>query len=200
VIGLAGRSLSRFICHLSLLAIIPCERDTHLLWTYIHHLLYNISFCASSASLLPSARTGGEPGYPTVTIAVDRTDHNLLFQQDTSNVSALRRHSTMSPTTPAEAMHTVPIANRPRHGSWWNTIMFPLLFNVGILGLSFAQMCALPLLLVPFVGRRMFEGVIDWSKDGFGRLCESTEQSVTQAGERGRAVLASRNRSALLCC
>ena len=87
----------------------------------------------------------------------------------------------MSPPSPAAApdndaappMHTIPIADRPRHGTWWNTLMFPLLFNLGILGISSAQVCAVPLLLVPFVGRRLFEGVVDWTKDGFGRLRES---------------------------
>ena len=74
-------------------------------------------------------------------------------------------------------MHTIPIADRPRHGSWWNTLMFPLLFNLGILGISTAQMCALPLLLIPVVGRRMFGGVVDWTKDGFGRLRESASTS-----------------------
>jgi hypothetical protein len=78
-------------------------------------------------------------------------------------------------------MHTIPIADRPRHGSWWNTLMFPLLFNLGILGISTAQMCALPLLLIPVVGRRMFGGVVDWTKDGFGRLRESA--STTQRGD-----------------
>ena len=66
----------------------------------------------------------------------------------------------MAPTAPAAApdndaappMHTIPIADRPRHGTWWNTLMFPLLFNLGILGISSAQVCAVPLLLVPFVG------------------------------------------------
>lgn len=79
------------------------------------------------------------------------------------------------------ALFSTPITERPRHGTWWNTIAFPLLFNLGMLGINSAQFCALPLLLVPFIGRRCFEGVIDWTKDGFGRLrkCSSPGNADT---------------------
>lgn len=48
--------------------------------------------------------------------------------------------------------------------------MFPILFNLGILGIASAQACALPLLLIPVVGKRAFMGTVNWTKDGFGRL------------------------------
>ena len=70
-------------------------------------------------------------------------------------------------------LHTIPIVDRPPHGSWWNTIMFPILFNLGILGIASAQACALPLLLIPVVGKRAFMGTVNWTKDGFGRLRKS---------------------------
>lgn len=51
--------------------------------------------------------------------------------------------------------------------------MFPILFNLGILGIASAQACALPLLLIPVVGKRAFMGTVNWTKDGFGRLRKS---------------------------
>lgn len=70
-------------------------------------------------------------------------------------------------------MHTIPIADRPPHGPWFSKIFFPLLFNIGSIGINSAQFLAVPLLLIPVVGRRWFEAVIGWTKDGYGRLCTS---------------------------
>lgn len=71
------------------------------------------------------------------------------------------------------SLHTIPIAQRPPHGPISSRIFFPLLFTLAQLGLIFAQVVALPLLLIPFVGRSAFKNVIDYTKDGYGRLCES---------------------------
>jgi hypothetical protein len=71
-------------------------------------------------------------------------------------------------------MYTIPIAERPPHGPLITKILFPLLFNLGQLGINSAQFAALPLLLIPWFGRRMFDAAIDWTKDGYGRLREST--------------------------
>lgn len=72
----------------------------------------------------------------------------------------------------ASDMHTIPISDRPPHGPLFSKIFFPLLFDLGIIGIHTTQLCALPLLLIPIWGRKWFEAVIDWTKDGFGRLRE----------------------------
>lgn len=71
-------------------------------------------------------------------------------------------------------MYTIPIADRPPHGPLFSKIFFPLLFNFGQIGINSAQILALPLLLIPVFGRGWFEGVIGWTKDGYGRLCRSS--------------------------
>ncbi|WRT67165.1 uncharacterized protein IL334_004131 [Kwoniella shivajii] len=67
-------------------------------------------------------------------------------------------------------LHTIPIAQRPPHGPWTSKIFFPLIFTLAQLGINSAQFLSVPLLLIPFVGRRLFEAAIDWTKDGYGRL------------------------------
>lgn len=79
----------------------------------------------------------------------------------------------MAPPSPND-IHRVPIAQRPPHGSLFSKIFFPIVFTAAQLGINSAQICALPLLLIPFVGKRLFRSVIDWTKDGYGRLCRSS--------------------------
>ncbi|WVQ78295.1 hypothetical protein IAT38_000380 [Cryptococcus sp. DSM 104549] len=69
-------------------------------------------------------------------------------------------------------LYTVPIADRPPHGPWTSKIFFPLLFNLAQLGINSAQFLMLPLLLIPFAGRRLFDSAIGWTKEGYGRLLE----------------------------
>jgi hypothetical protein len=71
-------------------------------------------------------------------------------------------------------MYTIPIADRPPHGPLSTKIFFPLFFNLAQIGLNSAQFASLPLLLIPFVGRRLYDAAIDWTKDGYGRLRECT--------------------------
>jgi len=71
-----------------------------------------------------------------------------------------------------QALHTIPIADRPAHGPWFSRIFFPLIFNLGQIGIFTSQVLALPLLLIPFVGSKAFRSVIDYTKDGYGRLRE----------------------------
>ncbi|GMK59947.1 hypothetical protein CspeluHIS016_0901640 [Cutaneotrichosporon spelunceum] len=86
----------------------------------------------------------------------------------------------------SQPLYTIPIADRPpRHGCLWSQIVFPLVFNLGILGLNSAQFLCLPLLLLPG-GKRLFNWAIDWTKDGFGRLliaitvlCAPTSLTIT---------------------
>ncbi|KAK8869793.1 hypothetical protein IAR55_000361 [Kwoniella newhampshirensis] len=54
-------------------------------------------------------------------------------------------------------LYTIPIAERPPHGPLTSKIFFPLLFNLAQLGINSAQFLCLPLLLIPFVGRRAFD-------------------------------------------
>jgi hypothetical protein len=68
-------------------------------------------------------------------------------------------------------MYTIPIADRPPHGPLYSKIFFPILFNFGQIGINSAQILALPLLLIPIFGRKWFDGIIGWTKDGYGRLC-----------------------------
>jgi len=68
-------------------------------------------------------------------------------------------------------MYTIPIADRPPHGPIYSKIFFPILFNFGQIGINSAQILALPLLLIPVFGRKWFDGIIGWTKDGYGRLC-----------------------------
>nr|XP_031862784.1 uncharacterized protein CI109_001796 [Kwoniella shandongensis]KAA5529856.1 hypothetical protein CI109_001796 [Kwoniella shandongensis] len=67
-------------------------------------------------------------------------------------------------------LYTIPIKDRPPHGPWMSKILFPLLFTLAQLGINSAQFLLLPLLLVPFAGRQLFESAIGWTKDGYGRL------------------------------
>jgi lysocardiolipin and lysophospholipid acyltransferase len=68
-------------------------------------------------------------------------------------------------------LHTIPIAERPAHGTLFSKLLFPLLFNLGQIGIHLAQLIALPLLLIPVHGQRLFDDAISWTKDGYGRLC-----------------------------
>ncbi|OCF35476.1 acyltransferase [Kwoniella heveanensis BCC8398] len=67
-------------------------------------------------------------------------------------------------------LYTIPIDQRPPHGPWTSKIFFPILFNLAQLGINSVQFLFLPLLLIPFAGRRLFESAIGWTKDGYGRL------------------------------
>jgi len=71
-------------------------------------------------------------------------------------------------------LYTIPIDQRPRgHGPLFSKILFPLVFNLGQLGINSAQFLALLLLLIPFgIGRRLFDDAIGWTKDGYGRMRE----------------------------
>ena len=70
-------------------------------------------------------------------------------------------------------LYTIPIAQRPAHGPLFSKIFFPLFFNLGQLGINSAQFLAVPLLLIPFgIGQKLFRQVIDYTKDGYGRLCK----------------------------
>jgi hypothetical protein len=72
----------------------------------------------------------------------------------------------------SQPLYRIPIADRPSHGPLFSRILFPLVFNAAQIGLALSQFVALPLLLVPFVGRKTFGRVVDYTKDGYGRLCE----------------------------
>jgi hypothetical protein len=75
-----------------------------------------------------------------------------------------------SPSSPP--LYSIPCSQRPAgYGSWWSKILFPLLFDLGILGINSVQFLFVPLLLVPIIGHDLFRRAIDWTKDGFGRLC-----------------------------
>ncbi|BEJ18203.1 hypothetical protein CspHIS471_0704800 [Cutaneotrichosporon sp. HIS471] len=90
----------------------------------------------------------------------------------------------MSP--PTQPLYTIPIADRPAwHGRLWSRIVFPLVFNLGILGLNSAQFLCLALLFFPG-GKQLYKRAIDWTKDGFGRLliaitvlCAPTSLTIT---------------------
>jgi hypothetical protein len=70
-------------------------------------------------------------------------------------------------------MYSIPMKQRPPgYGSWWSKIAFPIIFNLGCLGLNSVQFLFLPLLLIPGIGSALFHRAIDWTKDGFGRLRE----------------------------
>jgi 1-acyl-sn-glycerol-3-phosphate acyltransferase len=85
-----------------------------------------------------------------------------------------------------QPLYTIPIADRPPgHGRLWSKIVFPLVFNLGILGINSAQFLCLLLLLLPG-GRQLYKRAIDWTKDGFGRLliaitvlCAPTSLTIT---------------------
>ncbi|RSH88082.1 uncharacterized protein EHS24_000609 [Apiotrichum porosum] len=86
----------------------------------------------------------------------------------------------MSSTPPP--LYTLPIDKRPPgYGPWFSKIVFPIVFNLGILGISSAQFLFLPLLLIPILGRPLFRRAIAWTKDGFGRLllCAPTSLVIT---------------------
>jgi lysocardiolipin and lysophospholipid acyltransferase len=76
----------------------------------------------------------------------------------------------------ASELYKIPIAERPAHGSWFAAILFPLLFNIGLIGINTAQFLITPLLLFsPVTGgwtRTLFDRGIDWTKECFGRLCK----------------------------
>lgn len=67
-------------------------------------------------------------------------------------------------------LYTIPIDRRPPHGPLFSKIFFPLLFNLGQLGINSAQFLTLPLLLIPFWGQGLFDEAIGWTKDCYGRL------------------------------
>lgn len=69
-------------------------------------------------------------------------------------------------------LYTIPINDRPPHGPWTSKIFFPIIFTLAQLGINSAQFLFVPLLLVPFVGKRLFSRAIGWTKDGYGRLRE----------------------------
>ena len=73
-------------------------------------------------------------------------------------------------------LYTIPINDRPPHGPWTSKILFPVIFTLAQLGINSTQFLFVPLLLVPFVGKRLFSSAIGWTKDGYGRLreCRST--------------------------
>ncbi|KIR59988.1 acyltransferase [Cryptococcus bacillisporus CA1873] len=67
-------------------------------------------------------------------------------------------------------LYTIPINDRPPHGPWTSKIFFPIIFTLAQLAINSAQFLFVPLLLVPFVGKRLFSRAIGWTKDGYGRL------------------------------
>lgn len=74
---------------------------------------------------------------------------------------------------PSTALHTIPIQDRPSHGPIFSKVFFPLVFNLGQIGILTAQLLATPLLLIPFgVGRRCFDAGIGYTKAGYGKLRE----------------------------
>ena len=70
-------------------------------------------------------------------------------------------------------MYTIPIDKRPPHGPLFAKIFFPILFNIGQIGILTAVLMTVPLLLIPVVGKKWFETIVAWAKDGYGRLCIS---------------------------
>ncbi|ODN98540.1 acyltransferase [Cryptococcus wingfieldii CBS 7118] len=67
-------------------------------------------------------------------------------------------------------LYSVPIADRPPHGPLFSKVFFPIFFTLAQIGIGSAQLLFMPLLLVPFVGKRAFTRGIEWTKDGYGRL------------------------------
>ena len=76
-------------------------------------------------------------------------------------------------STMSRPLYTIPIKERPYHGSLWCKIFFPIVFIAAQIGINSLQFLAVPLLLIPYVGRRAFRRVIDYTKDGYGRLSGS---------------------------
>jgi hypothetical protein len=106
----------------------------------------------------------------------DYAEHlKRVCQVKPSHLCTLPTHQAMPPKSSKPdkdtPMYTIPIADRPAHGPLYSKIFFPILFNIGQIGINSAQILALPLLLIPFFGRAWFEGFIGWTKDGYGRLC-----------------------------
>ena len=73
-------------------------------------------------------------------------------------------------TMTAQPLHTIPIASRGSHGPLTSKIFFPLIFNIAQICLFATMILATPLLLLPVIGRRSFYAVINYTKDGYGRL------------------------------
>ncbi|WWD15934.1 hypothetical protein CI109_100358 [Kwoniella shandongensis] len=95
-------------------------------------------------------------------------------------------------------LYTIPIKDRPPHGPWMSKILFPLLFTLAQLGINSAQFLLLPLLLVPFAGRQLFESAIGWTKDGYGRLIErDTNGAMTKLNLPDRLVVMSNHQAYL---
>ena len=88
---------------------------------------------------------------------------------------------TRTKDVPDKEMYTIPIADRPPHGPLYSKTFFPILFNFGQIGINSAQILALPLLLIPVFGRQWFDGIIGWTKDGYGRLCTFSATSLLEA-------------------
>lgn len=75
-------------------------------------------------------------------------------------------------TASAPPLYTIPIHERPPgYGSLFSKVVFPLVFNLGIIGLNSVQFLCLLFKLIPGdTGKRLYRSSIDWTKDGFGRL------------------------------
>nr|ODN88031.1 acyltransferase [Cryptococcus depauperatus CBS 7841] len=67
-------------------------------------------------------------------------------------------------------LYTIPIVDRHDRGPWTSRIFFPIFFTLGHIGGISAQFMSVPLLLIPLIGRRLFDNVIGWTKDGYARL------------------------------
>ena len=100
---------------------------------------------------------------PGLCVVVVHTSRAVLYAFAITHTSTIMAH---------QALHTIPIADRPAHGPWFSRVLFPLVFNLGQIGIFTSQVLALPLLLIPFVGSKAFREVVDYTKDGYGRLRE----------------------------
>lgn len=89
----------------------------------------------------------------------------------------------MSASLSPPPLYTIPMVQRPAgHGRLFSKIVFPLIFNLGMLGINSAQFLFLILLLIPGdFGRRLYKRCVDWTKDGFGRLCKSLLPASTSS-------------------
>ena len=94
-------------------------------------------------------------------------------------------------------MYTIPIDKRPPHGPLFSKIFFPILFNIGQIGILTAVLMTVPLLLIPVVGKKWFEAIVGWAKDGYGRLC--TSPPFSKPLFKGHLIMGSNRHHCPLC-
>jgi len=111
-------------------------------------------------------------------VRVASSEYSIL----THHQATMPKAQSRTKDVPDKEMYTIPIADRPPHGPLYSKIFFPILFNFGQIGINSAQILALPLLLIPVLGRKWFDEIIGWTKDGYGRLCAFPLSYLTSRG------------------